>query len=273
MTEKRGDESSRSYSDYTKSLQQEIRDQAHSRISARRGGPAKQGIVVGVLIIAAGVLLFLDNIGLLRFHNIWEFWPVGLIALGVAKLLDCRGISGRAWASLWILFGTALLLCNLRMLRLDWDVIWPLGIVGVGVMMLVNALERRSLPAVKSAPLSGISSSETTFNAWATFGAIKRRIETQNFQGGEAVAVFGGVELDLRRAVMAPGVKEVVIDANATFGGIEIRAPEAWLVVTQGLGIFGGYEDKTVPPRTPEGDPPRLVIKGYAVFGGVTVRN
>jgi hypothetical protein len=87
------------------------------------------------------------------------------------------------------------------------------------------------------------------------------------------IAVFGGIEVDLREANISPG-KEVVVDANATFGGIELRVPYSWEVVTRGMGIFGGYEDKTVPPRPTEGvTPPRLLVTGYAVFGGVSIQN
>jgi hypothetical protein len=40
------------------------------------------------------------------------------------------------------------------------------------------------------------------------------------------------------------------------------------------MGLFGGYEDKTVPPRSEDAaNAPKLVIKGYAVFGGVSVQN
>ena len=43
------------------------------------------------------------------------------------------------------------------------------------------------------------------------------------------VAVFGGVELDLRKAAMKSN--QVRVECNAVFGGIEIRVPETWMVV------------------------------------------
>jgi hypothetical protein len=274
MPDNQGDERSKSYSEYRQSLEKDIRDHVHARILAKRGrGPMKSGIIFGVLLIAAGGLLFLDNVGLLHFHDIWQFWPVALIALGVGKLFDSQGVVGRVWAALWILAGTAFLLDNLGVWHPNWDLIWPLAIIGLGVTMLVHALERRRVPEGSSAPPSAGTAADNTQREWATFAGIKRRLDTQNFQGGDMVAVFGGIEIDLRLAAIAPGTKEVVIDANATFGGIELCVPETWLVVTRGLGLFGGYEDKTIPPRAQDGDPPRLVIKGYAIFGGVAVRN
>jgi hypothetical protein len=40
----------------------------------------------------------------------------------------------------------------------------------------------------------------------------------------------------------------------------------------RGGGVFGGFSDHTMhPPLTPETK--RLIVKGGAVFGGVTVKN
>jgi hypothetical protein len=233
--------------------------------------PVKQGVVFALILIAVGVLLFLDNIGLFHFHDIWRLWPVALIAVGVAKLFDCRGVGGRVWSAMWILVGTAFLLDHLGLWHMSWNIIWPLALIGFGVMMLVNALERRRAPEGLIAGFSQGTSAENSLREWATLSGIKRRMETQNFQGGEMVAVMGGIEIDLRRAAIAPGIKEVVIDANATFGGIELRVPDTWLVVTRGVSIFGGYEDRTDPPDSP--DAPKVVIKGFAVFGGISVKN
>jgi hypothetical protein len=58
------------------------------------------------------------------------------------------------------------------------------------------------------------------------------------------------------------------------FGGVEIWVPQNWTVEVVGHGIFGGYDDKTLPPRINPGDKPQhLVLTGYAMFGGVTVKN
>ena len=105
-------------------------------------GPATQGVIFAVVLIAVGVLLFLDNIGLFRFRDIWQFWPVLPIALGVAKLFDSKGIAGQVWAAMWILVGAAFLFDHLGIWHMNWGTIWPLAIVAFGVTTLVNALDR-----------------------------------------------------------------------------------------------------------------------------------
>jgi hypothetical protein len=94
-----------------------------------------------------------------------------------------------------------------------------------------------------------------------------RRIASQNFERGEAVAVMGGCEIDLSPARIA---EEAVIDVLAVWGGIEIRVPTGWKVIGRVAPILGGYEDKTA--GAPDGAP-RLVIRGSAIMGGIEVRN
>ena len=240
----------------------------------RRRRPPAPGVIIAILIIGVGVLLFLDNFGLFHIYNLWRYWPVVLIAVGVSKLFDCRGTGGRVWAGIMIAFGVLFLLDALRIVHVGWHLIWPLALVGLGVSMLMKSLERKAAVDRCVTTSSGDASAADTLREWVVFGGIKRRLDTPNFQGGEMVAVFGGIEVDLRRANIADTVKEVVIDANATFGGIELKVPENWRVITRGFGIFGGYEDKTIPPRPQDGvTAPTVVITGYAIFGGVAVQN
>jgi len=46
------------------------------------------------ILIGLGVLFLLDEMGVLHFHNLWRFWPLVLIALGVRVLMRR---SGRGW--------------------------------------------------------------------------------------------------------------------------------------------------------------------------------
>lgn len=46
--------------------------------------------VVALILIAAGVLLLLDNLGILWIDHIWDLWPLTLIAVGVAELIRWR---------------------------------------------------------------------------------------------------------------------------------------------------------------------------------------
>jgi len=80
-------------------------------------------------------------------------------------------------------------------------------------------------------------------------------------------AIMGGVELDLRNVQIQPG-DDVVIDALALMGGIEIFVPVGWKIVANVLPIMGGFEDKTAA-----GTGPTLTVRGTAIMGAVVVMN
>ena len=98
---------------------------------------------------------------------------------------------------------------------------------------------------------------------------MKKQVSSQEFTGGEASAIMGGISLDLRQAKIKND--EAVLDVFAFWGGVEIRVPEDWHVVVQAVPLLGGFEDKTFHPKS--GTNKRLVIKGYAIMGGAEVKN
>ena len=50
---------------------------------------------LSIVLIVLGTLFFLDNIGLLDMGRIWRFWPLGLVALGVARLMGALEMNWR----------------------------------------------------------------------------------------------------------------------------------------------------------------------------------
>jgi predicted membrane protein len=240
------------------------------RWGSRSGRSPMSGIIIGVLIVSLGLMLLLDNIGIVRFHDMSRFWPLILVAFGVSRILESRSPAGYVWGGLVTLAGALILLDNLHILIFDFDIgdlIWPLLLIGFGVSLLLRTLDKRAGRATGSS-----GTSNPSLGMWAIFSGFKRRIDAQDFKGGEIVAVFGGVHIDLRHAAIAGD--QASIDVNALFGGVDIRVPETWQVTMKGVGIFGAFEDKTVRPRTdPTVKSPELVITGVGVFAGIKADN
>lgn len=104
------------------------------------------------------------------------------------------------------------------------------------------------------------------------FSGGERQIVSQNFKGGKISAIFGGIELDLTKASLAPGYSELEI--ACVFGGATIIVPDDWHISIQVTPILGGFSDsrKLSPGRTV--DPAKhLIIKGVVVFGGGEVKS
>jgi predicted membrane protein len=91
---------------------------------------------------------------------------------------------------------------------------------------------------------------------------------SKDFRGGEATAVMGGIDIDLRNAIMDR--EEAVLDVSSVMGGVKIRVPEGWTVVSRVSSIMGGFKDDT---RHPANDDHRLVLKGTVIMGGLKISN
>jgi len=82
-------------------------------------------------------------------------------------------------------------------------------------------------------------------------------------------AIMGGIELDLREAILGMGTTE--INAISILGGIEIIVPPDISVDCDGIGIMGGFDHQSMAPPG-EGERPHLRIKGVSLLGGVEIR-
>ncbi|MGA8028638.1 MAG: DUF5668 domain-containing protein [Bryobacteraceae bacterium] len=237
----------------------------------RRNRSASSRLFFAIFLIGAGTLLFLGNLGLIPVRDIWDYWPLALIAAGLGRLTSNRYV-----AVLLIAFGTVALLITLGILHLNpHDDSWPISLLliafGAAGLMKVLAPEqtaRRSL-GFPSRPIQ--SSSDSLLKDTAIFGEVKRKIDTADFQGGVVSSVFGSVELNLRRAQISSPDRTATLEANAVFGAIKIRVPEGWRIDIAGAAVLGNFVDKTIPPIAAGSDTPTLIITGYAVFGAVEI--
>jgi predicted membrane protein len=223
-------------------------------------------LFAGLVVFALGILALLGNFGIVRVHDVWRFWPLVLIALGLGKMLRAGGgatlfTPGRFGGVVLFIVGLWLLLENLGLWSYSIGDLWPLLAVLVGAWLVWGGLghHAREAPADASSRL----------NSFAMLGGSEHHSSATDFRGGEVTAILGGCKIDLRQAVVKEG--EAVLDVFAMWGGVEIIVPREWSVVVQGAPILGGFDDKTSPPRESGG--PRLVVRGAAIMGGVEIKN
>lgn len=221
------------------------------------------GWVPGLIVAGLGILFLLNNLNVVVIYNWWQLWPVVVIAIGITKLIDA---GQKATGAVMIVVGGIFLATTLGWF--SWRVweLWPLALIGAGVVMLIERLS-----ALSKGSNWNIAESNGQTDGVAVFSGFKRRVTTDDYRGADYLAVFGGGEVNLRQAGMQADA--AVITVTAIFGGIEFKVPENWLVVNELVGIFGGHEDKTVQPSPDAPGVKRVILRGTAVFGGVTIKN
>jgi hypothetical protein len=228
------------------------------------GSRATAQLVLGVLVIAAGVLFLLDNLGFITFRHALSFWPIAFIVGGVSHLASDPERRGRALGFILIAVGVVLMLQRMGFVFLSWQFVWPVLLILSGGAILYRTLFRdHARPALDK---DGVGAGNL-IDVTAILGGVERRISTQDFRGGDVTAILGGCELDLREASIAG---QAVIDVFALCGGVTVRVPADWTVIMDGTPILGGFSQKTA---TPPDAGKRLIIRGQTVMGGVEVRN
>lgn len=226
-------------------------------MSAPARAQPKGRLALGVALIAVGLVLTLDQAGILDTRGLGRWWPLFLIGIGYVKFRQPLEDGQRALgAALLFLGGVFQLLSILAM-----GSAWPLLLVGIGVFLLWRAAEpaRTPVPPADSPFVSDM----------VLIGHLKRTHRATELRGGHVTAVLGGVELDLRNVRLASGSAH--LDVFAFWGGIEVKVPPGWTVDAHVVPIMAGFENKTQP--APAGSGETLVLRGHVVMGAIVVGN
>ncbi|UQX01327.1 DUF1707 domain-containing protein [Streptomyces sp. RerS4] len=127
-----------------------------------------------------------------------------------------------------------------------------------------------SAPAPRDAGWAGrIGGSGTSATAVAVMSGFQRKGHWTVPRHFNAIAFWGGGEIDLRQANFAE--REVVINCFAVMGGIEITVPPGVEVDVRGIGIMGGF-DQSVSDHPVDPGAPRVIVTGLAFWGGVGIK-
>jgi len=224
---------------------------------ARRGNNPWTRLVIGMAILAVGVLAWLDHLGRIEANDFAQWWALVLIALGLAHLPQRRWVGAGVYVVLGLIFLPPLpFMPHLHVSEILG--LWPLLISAAGVTLLMQTLN----PTAKDTPGSG------AFRAFAWMGGSGRTIASENFVGGDAIVVMGACELNLADAHIA---NEAVIDVLAFWGGVDIRVPPNWTIENHVTVLLGGVGNHATNPTHGEG--PRLILRGSVIMGGMEIRN
>jgi hypothetical protein len=212
--------------------------------------------VFGLGLVVVGVLLTLQSAHLITVEALRQYWPLGIVAVGIAFVLQ------------------PFLARHAGEMEQPRDFRWaPLIIVVIAGTFWTHTAGRTSTNAE--------TASSDQVKVSAILGGSSLVSHSPAFRKAEITTFMGGSQLDLRQATIAPG-QEAVIDIDALMGGIAIRVPENWQVDVGTTMIMGGVDDQrprasrrqsTDAPATPDASPaPRLRVTGTIVMGGLVIK-
>ena len=214
-------------------------------------------IIVGLVI--GGNALGITNIDLF-FDGWWTLFIIVPCFIGLFKEKEKTGhIIG-------LLIGIALLLSCQGLLdfNLIWKLLFPAVLVAVGVSLIFKDV----IGGKVSEEIKKLNENKTGMNEYcATFSGQDLKFGGEVFNGADLTAVFGGIECDLRNAIIE---KDIVINTSSIFGGIDIFVPENVKVKVKSTSIFGGVSDNK--KHSENQDLHTIYINATCLFGGVDIK-
>ena len=221
------------------------------------------GILWGAALIALGVIWVLNSINVININLFFDgWWTLFIIVPCAIGLVTDRDKFGNLAG---LCLGIILLLCCRGILKFSyiWKLFIPLIIVLIGIKIIVsNVICRNYSDTVKRIK----SENNLNKSGTAVFSGSQLNFTGEKFSYTALAAVFGGVQCDLRNAVIED---DCVIDAKAIFGGREIYVPKNLNVKVCSSSVFGGASDDT--GRKPQENCHTLYVNATAVFGGVEI--
>ncbi len=227
--------------------------------------PAHNRVIIGVVLVLAGFFLVLKNTGIFPnfIDDIIFSWPMLLVTIGLVMTLSSSEKTGGI--IVMAVGGFFMIPLIFRETFHMYNMFWPSIFIIVGIIFIFS--KRRGWNAVQK----GVTGDDYV-DYVNVFGGGERQIVSQSFRGGRLTAVFGGMELDLTKAKLAPGRNDLEI--ACVFGGATIIVPDTWYVTLEVTPILGGFSDsRRINPVVSVDTTSQLVIKGAVVFGGGEIKS
>ena len=237
-------------------------------------------LVIGLTIMAVGLALLLDTLGVRDLASMMKYWPALIVLFGASLVAQAfhpvdpaapRKAPNGAPCFFLFLLAVAMF--------------WTFGLPG----SIETSAAGRSISAT-----GVMGKAQTT--------------ATGDVRSGRVAAVMGRSSLDLRQVQLGPG-EEVIVDVFVAMGRVNVRIPDHWIVDWSALPIMGSLDEErivegngeieeaepgnaeraekspddqparsetaaTLPPATgpPAGtNPPRLKLRGFVMMGKVEV--
>ena len=180
-------------------------------------------LVVGLTILAVGVVLLLDTLGIREVGSFMRYWPFLIVLFGASLVAQAfrpvdpsapKRPQGGVPCFFLFLLGVAMF--------------WTFGLPGV---IDTQASGRR-----------------------ATATGVMSRAETTvpgDVRNGRVAAVMGRSMLDLRQVNLAPG-ESMTVDVFVTMGRATVRIPDHWVVDTSALPVMGSVDEDRFTSLTDE---------------------
>ena len=221
-------------------------------------------VLWGIVLIVVGLIFGGNALGITNIDIFFDGWWTLFII--VPCFIGLLKDNEKTASVIGLIVGVALLLGCQNII--SFDIIWKLAFPTILVVLGLSMIFKDALGGKINDEIKKLNQKRNGENSYcATFAGQNINFNEEKFTGADLTAVFGGVKCDLRNAIIE---SDVVINASATFGGIEIYVPSNVKIKIKSVPIFGGVDNKA-NTKTDENSH-TIYINSTAIFGGVEIK-
>ena len=222
------------------------------------------GIIWGLVLIALGVIIAGNSLNIFNVDLFFDgWWTLFIIIPCFIGLITDKEKTG---SLIGLLVGVLLLLACQNIINFDlfWKIIIPIIIIVIGLSLIIkNIFGRDFSDDIKE--LNKKISEDGTVSA--VFSEQKLNFEDEEFKGVNLSSIFGNIELDLRKAKIKG---DVIINASAIFGGVEVLVSDDVNIVLKSNSVFGGADNNK--KGTTKDKKHTIYVNATCVFGGLDIK-
>lgn len=222
----------------------------------------------GMALIALGVIITLNSLEITNinlFFNGW--WTLFIIIPCLIGLFD-KG--NKTDDIIGLIIGIVLLLAAQGII--EYAVLGKLALPTILIILGLSIIFKSTFDKKINKKINELKSKEKASahlpdNHCAFFSGKDLKFANEVFIGASFTAIFGGIECDLRGAVIE---NDILINATAVFGGVDIIVPSNVKIKVKSSSVFGGVSNNSV--FTGDDTSPTIYINASGVFGGVEIK-
>ena len=223
-----------------------------------------RNIIWGLILIVIGLIFGGNALGITDIDIFFDgWWTLFIIIPCFTGLFNEKEKTGNI---IGLIIGISLLLSCQNIL--EFDLIAKLWFPAILVCIGASIIFKDTIGGKVNEEIKKLNEKRANQNEYcATFSGQDLKYDQEKFTGADLTAVFGGIECDLRKAIIE---SDVVINTSSIFGGIDIFVPENVKVKVKSSSIFGGVSNKRKHVENAEAH--TIYINATCLFGGVDIK-
>lgn len=221
-------------------------------------------VLWGIVLIVIGVIFGLNALDITNINIFFDgWWTLFIIVPSFIDLFKDKDKTGNI---IGLLVGICLLLACQGVL--SFSLIWKLALPALLVIIGLSLIFKDVINSKVKTKIKELNTKNNELTEYcATFGSTDLSFSGEKFNGCNLSAVFGGVKCDLRDAKLSD---DVIVNASAIFGGIDIIVPDDVAVKVKSFPLFGGVSNDK---KNNVKEAKKVVyVNATCMFGGVEIK-